>query len=104
MTRNMTLTGLLMLASVAAAVAAPELPADLAGCSSVKMMQPADSALAPAARVRADQPAARVIPVKATGAQSVQPQPGACDMTEPYRLLHHGSMKLAPACVAGAAI
>ena len=34
MTRNMTMTALLMLASVAAAVAAPELPSDFASCES----------------------------------------------------------------------
>ncbi len=97
MTRNMTLTGLLMLASVAAAVAAPELPADIAGCS---VSSGHTMAIAPA---RLDEAAPRVVPVK--GAEVEAPIGAAsCDVTEPYRLLHHGSMKLAPACVTGESI
>lgn len=103
MTRNMTLTGLLMLASVAAAVAAPELPADLAGCSTGAGLVPTVATMAPVQLAGTP----RVVPVKAVAADVAQQPvhaPAACEVTEPYRLLHHGSMKLAPVCSGGAAV
>ena len=102
MTRNMTLTALLMLASIAAAVAAPELPADFAACDSDSLaVQSADQSTSLVAHVRTENANVHVVPAKA---MEVQEPLAACDMTEPYRILHHGSLKLAPGCAASAAI
>lgn len=102
MTRNMTMTALLMLASVAAAVASPELPSDFASCdSATAVMQVNEQPTSIVAHVRIDDAAVQVVPAKAV---EVFAPLAACDMTEPYRMLHHGSLKLAPGCAGGAAI
>lgn len=91
MKRNTTLTLMLMIGSVAAAVAAPELPADLATIAAAERI--AISAALPAASRD-----------KGEAAQASQPpRTASCyaDVTAPYRLAHHGSLKLDPVCKLG---
>jgi hypothetical protein len=102
MTRNMTITALLMLASVAAAVASPELPSDFASCDSATLaVQAPQQPATIMAHARMEDASVKVVPTKA---MEVHAPLAACDMTEPYRMLHHGSLKLAPGCSGGAAI
>jgi hypothetical protein len=92
MKRNTTVTLMLMIGSIAAAVASPELPADLA--TPVSSERVATAPVLPAAsRERGDR----------TMQPSERPSGSEClgDVTAPYRLAHHGTLKLDPTCKLG---
>lgn len=94
MKRNTTLTVMLMMGSIAAAVAAPELPADIATVACAEQI-----AIAPALPLAARDGVQRA----ATKTQTSSPRQdtqAVCesDITAPYRQAHHGGMKLVPVC------
>lgn len=100
-TRNTTFTVLLMMSSIAAAVAAPEVPghhSSVACTETVLLTVPAVAVVD-----RPDRLAAGT--VNETGSYSNREPAAACasDVTEPYRRMHHGSFKLDPTCRASAA-
>ncbi len=96
MKRNMTLIVMMMLSSVAAAVASPEQPAHAAAVDCFEPQQLAvvsqpDESHGRSSGLLESQPAK---------ASAVHRQPTSCteDVTAPYRQLHHGGMKLAAGC------
>lgn len=97
MTRDMSLTLLLMVTSIAAAVAAPgaDDPANGAQCAHVVAAAPV---LASAVRLEA------ALPVVLPAANRVDVAPAgrscAVDVSAPYRQWHHGALKLNLGCAA----
>ncbi len=94
MKRNTTLTLMMMLCSVAAAVAAPETPSHetVVDCIEHRQIAAVDPFKAAPQRVAA---------VPTVSRRSVdERQAGVCeeDITAPYRRLHHGGMKLPAGC------
>ncbi len=99
MTRHMSLTLLLMAGSVAAAVAAPDLGSKAEPNDCVELRIVASDAWK-AGAVRKQQ----VVGLPARQITAEQSPSDACvlDVTEPYRLWHHGSAKVVPGCGAAA--
>ncbi|WP_418320238.1 hypothetical protein [Piscinibacter sakaiensis] len=96
MKRNTTLTVMLMMGSIAAAVAAPELPADIATVACAEQI-----AIAPALPLAAREGVQRATNKTQTSSSvSRQDAQAVCetDVTAPYRQAHHGGMKVVPVC------
>lgn len=93
MKRNTTLTLIIMLSSVAAAVAAPDAPThSMIDCDQQQVAAVAHPLAAP------QRPAAVVAASDKGRADIHAAAPCDRDITEPYRRLHHGGMKLALNC------
>ena len=102
MPRSMRLTLLLMAGSLAAAVAAPQLGlgADPADRAEVRTVEDSARSAAPLKPRNSRNPRnSLIVPVAARADdQASASVPCAFDVTEPYRMWHHGSSKLVAGC------